>query len=208
MNKQRLFHSLQSIMITLFILAAYGCGTSPKPDFYHLDQAAESQLTGVLRGVAVGVGPINMAPYLDRPQIVTRAGVHKLELSEFNRWSEPLKSSVSRVIAVKLSNLLQTNRVFLLPLRENSIILDYRVSIDIPRFDGELGGDAKLTARWTLYDKNGKAIVTKVSIITEASGGKDFEHLIDAENRALQTLSREIAAKINADRSENFQSEL
>lgn len=198
MNKQQLCRYLHWATCTLIILVFSGCGTSPKPDFYHLEQSVSTQLTGLERGVAIGIGPVNMAPYLDRPQIVTRAGNHKLELSEFNRWSEPLKSSVSRVIAVKLSNLLETNRVFLLPRREKSIPLDYQVTIDIARFDGELGGDANLTARWTIYDKSEKAILTKVSIITEASGGEGFEHLVAAENRALQMLSREIAEAIKA----------
>ena len=198
MNKQQLCRYLHWATCTLIILVFSGCGTSPKPDFYHLEQSVSTQLTGLERGVAIGIGPVNMAPYLDRPQIVTRAGNHKLELSEFNRWSEPLKSSVSRVIAVKLSNLLETNRVFLLPRREKSIPLDYQVTIDIARFDGELGGDANLTARWTIYDNSEKAILTKVSIITEASGGEGFEHLVAAENRALQMLSREIAEAIKA----------
>ena len=198
MNKQQLCRYLHWATCALIILVFTGCGTSPKPDFYHLEQSVSTQLTGLERGVAIGIGPVNMAPYLDRPQIVTRAGNHKLELSEFNRWSEPLKSSVSRVIAVKLSNLLETNRVFLLPRREKSIPLDYQVTIDIARFDGELGGDANLTARWTIYDKSEKAILTKVSIITEASGGEGFEHLVAAENRALQMLSREIAEAIKA----------
>ena len=198
MSKQQLCRYLHWATCTLIILVFSGCGTSPKPDFYHLEQSVSTQLTGLERGVAIGIGPVNMAPYLDRPQIVTRAGNHKLELSEFNRWSEPLKSSVSRVIAVKLSNLLETNRVFLLPRREKSIPLDYQVTIDIARFDGELGGDANLTARWTIYDKSEKAILTKVSIITEASGGEGFEHLVAAENRALQMLSREIAEAIKA----------
>ena len=148
--------------------------------------------------MAIGIGPVNMAPYLDRPQIVTRSGSHRLEMSEFNRWSEPLKISVSRVIGVNLSNLMETNRVYLLPRRNKSIPLDYQVAIDIPRFDGQLGGDARLTARWSLYGKDGQALLTKVSIITEATEGEGFEHLVAAENLTLQKLSQEIADAIRA----------
>ena len=203
MNKQQLCRYLHWATCALIILVFSGCGTSPKPDFYHLEQSVSTQLTGLERGVAIGIGPVNMAPYLDRPQIVTRAGNHKLELSEFNRWSEPLKSSVSRVIAVKLSNLLETTRVFLLPRHDKTIPLNFHVTIDIARFDGKLGGDANLTARWSLYDKNEKAIVTKVSIITEASGGESFEQLVGAENRTLEILSREIADVIKANNNDS-----
>lgn len=185
-------------MLILILFAVSGCGTSPRPDFYHLEQDASTQLTGLERGLAIGIGPVNMAPYLDRPQIVTRSGSHKLELSEFHRWSEPLKISVSRIIGINLSNLLETNRVYQLPRRNKSIPLDFQVAIDIARFDGQLGGDARLTARWSLHGKDGKPLLTKVSIITEATEGEDFEHLVAAENRALQKLSTEIADAIRA----------
>ena len=68
-----------------------------------------------------------------------------------------------------------------------TIPLAYRVSLDIPRFDGRLGGDAQLVARWTLYKgRDEEALLTRVSIIAEASGGGGYERLIAAQNRALQ----------------------
>ena len=196
MNTKTAKRYLHWTTFTLIMVLASGCGTSPKPDFYHLEQDASSQLTGLERGLAIGIGPVNMAPYLDRPQIVTRSGSHKLELSEFNRWSESLKTSVSRVIAINLSNLLETNRIYLLPRRNKAIPLDYQVGIDIARFDGQLGGDAKLTARWSLYGKDGKALITKVSIITESTTGDGYEHLVAAENQTLKKLCIEIADTI------------
>ena len=202
MNKLRIKRYLQRTILTLVIIAISGCGTSPKPDFYHLEQDASTQLTGLERGLAIGIGPVNMAPYLDRAQIVTRSGNHRLELSEFNRWSEPLKNSVSRVIGINLSNMLETNRVYLLPRRNKSIPLDYQVTIDIARFDGQLGGDAKLTARWSLYGKDSKVQLTKVSIITEATQGTGYDHLVAAENQTLQKLSREIVGVIEASDSD------
>ena len=198
MNNLQIKRYLHRTILTVIMMVSTGCGTSPKPDFYHLEQDASTQLTGLERGLAIGIGPVNMAPYLDRPQIVTRSGNHRLEMSEFNRWSEPLKISVSRVIGVNLSNLMETNRVYLLPRRNKSIPLDYQVAIDIPRFDGQLGGDARLTARWSLYRTDGQALLTKVSIITEATEGEGFEHLVAAENLTLQKLSQEIADAIRA----------
>ena len=156
-------------------------------------------LTGIESGTAIGIGPVNIAQYLDRPQIVTRVGSHRLLMSEFNRWSEPLKNSISRVISVALSTQLQTTRVYLKPRRNKSIPLDYQVAIDITRFDGELGGDAELTARWSLYDKDNKVILTKVSIISVASQGTGFQNLVAAENQTLQKLSIEIAGTIKSE---------
>ena len=199
MNKN-IIYCLQRNAFIVFVLLVAGCSTSPTSNFFHLEKNADMTLTGIDRGTAIGVGPVNIAQYLDRPQIVTRNGSHGLQMSEFNRWSEPLKNSISRVISVSLSNQLQTTRVYLIPRRNKAIPLDYQVAIDIARFDGELGSDARLTARWSLYDKDNKVILTKVSIISVASEGTDFESLVAAENQALQKLSAEIANAIKSDK--------
>ncbi len=187
-------------MIAAVLLTVAGCGTTPPSNFYHLDESASTRLSGLERGIAVGVGPVNVEPYLDRPQIVIRGDGHKLELSEFNRWVEPLKDSISRVIIVNLSNMLESTRVFPIPRRNKTIPLEYRIEIEIARFDGKLSGDAMLVARWTLYGRQEKALLTKVSMISEPSGGEGFDNLIAAQNRTLQKLSGEIADAINANR--------
>ncbi len=192
--------SIRTCMIAVALLAVTGCGSTPPSNHYQLDEPAATRLSGIDRGIAVGVGPVILEPYLDRPQIVIRGAGHKLELSEFNRWSEPLKDSISRVIIVNLSNMLESTRVFQIPRRNKTIPLEFRIEIEIARFDGELGGDALLVARWTLYGRQEKALLTKVSIISESSGGEGFDNLIAAQNRTLHKLSKEIVDAINANR--------
>ena len=183
-------------VLCLFIIA--GCATTPSPTYYQLEEPASSLLGGVERGLAIGVELLNVAAYLDRPQIVTRVTDHKLELSESNMWAEPLKESIVRVIGVNLSNMLDTNRVFRLPRRDKSIPLDFRVALTITRFDGTLGGEARLTARWNLYSQKDTLVLTRVSIISQPSDGQGYDNLIAAQNLALQNLSREIADAIGA----------
>ena len=195
-----LFIRIRLSLIAVALLTMAGCGSTRPSNFYQLDEPAATRLSGLERGIAVGVGPVNVATYLDRPQIVIRGVGHQLELSEFNRWVEPLTDSISRVIIVNLSNMLETTRVYKIPRRNKTILLEFRVEIDIARFDGELGGDALLVARWTLYGPQGKALLTKVSIIRDSSGGEGFDKLIAAQNRALQKLSREIVASIRKNR--------
>jgi uncharacterized lipoprotein YmbA len=195
-----LFIRIRLSLIAVALLAVAGCGTTPPSTFYQLEETASTQLSGLERGIAVGVGPVNLATYLDRPQIVIRGVGHQLELSEFNRWVEPLTDSISRVIIVNLSNMLESTRVYKIPRRNKTIPLEFRIEIDIARFDGMLGGDALLVGRWTLYGRQDKALVTKVSIIREFSGGEGFDSLIAAQNRALQNLSREIVASIRKNR--------
>jgi uncharacterized lipoprotein YmbA len=98
------------------------------------------------------------------------------------------------------SPLIRRNLKTGIPRRNKAIPPEFRVEIDIPRFDGRLGGDVLLVARWTLYGRDEKPLLTKVSIITEASGGEGYEKLIGAQNRALQELSKEIVDAIQSNR--------
>ena len=198
-------------LIGAALLAMVGCGTTPPSNFYQLDEPAGIRLSGMDRGVAVGVELVNVAPYIDRPQIVMRGTTgHKLQLSEFNRWAEPLKDSIVRVIIVNLSNMLESTRVYKIPRRNKAIPLEFRLEIDIARFDGTLGGDAVLVTRWTLYGSEDTALLTKISIINEPSFTEPpveepsiderFDTLIAAQNRTLQRLSQEIVGAIEANR--------
>ena len=188
--------NIATVIITVSILIISGCARTPPPTYYQLEEPANIQLSGIERGVAVGVGPLNLPSYLDRPQIVTRATEHRLELSEFNRWAEPLKESILRVIAVNLSNKLESTRVFGLPRRDSGVPLEFKVEISIARFDGKLGGEVLLVARWILTDQDSQLISTKVSIIREQSSGAGYDELIQAQNKTLRTLSDEIAEAI------------
>ncbi len=78
--------------LTLPILAGValvgGCNTQPsqKSLFYHLDIPGEitaQQTAAVAIPITqprLGVGPVTLANYLDRPQIVTRVSPYSLEL--------------------------------------------------------------------------------------------------------------------------------
>jgi hypothetical protein len=182
------------------LLGVTGCAKGIPPDFYILHATTSESLVGAERGVAVGVGPIELPAHLNRTQIVTRATDYQLDLSESHQWAEPLKDSVSSVIAVNLSNMLESNRVFVVPRRQ-TVPLDFQVSIDFGRFDGELGESASLGARWTLYGKdNREPLLSKVTIVTERTENSTYTALVAASSRTLQALSMEIAEAINARR--------
>jgi uncharacterized lipoprotein YmbA len=74
------------------------CASTPSR-FYLLNALATPETIpspATSQGPVIGVGPITMPRYVDRPQIVTRVGRNQLALGEFDRWAEPLQNNVSR----------------------------------------------------------------------------------------------------------------
>lgn len=187
-------------LMLLTLAGATGCAKGLPADYYVLHATTSESLVGAERGVAVGVGPVELPAHLNRSQIVTRATDYQLDLSESHQWAEPLKDSVSRVIAVNLSNMLESNRVFVIPRRQK-VTLDFQVSIDIARFDGELGEAAILGARWTLYGSDTREpLLSKVTIVNKRTEGGSYNALVAASSQTLEALSLEIAEAINARR--------
>jgi uncharacterized lipoprotein YmbA len=183
------------LLASLVVVA--GCAKGPPPDFYVLHAQPSESIVGIERGVAVGVGPVELPAHLNRSQIVTRDTDYRLELSETHHWAEPLKDSVPRVIAINLSNMLESNRVYVVPRRQK-VSLEFQVSIDIARFDGELGEAAILGARWTLYGKDAREpLLSRVTIVTETTEDGSYNALVAASSRTLEALSSEIAEAIN-----------
>jgi hypothetical protein len=179
-----------------------GCATS-KPARFYLLEALEN-LTAPMVGavpessVTLGVGPVTLPEYLDRPQIVTRDQSSRLELAEHDRWAEPLAKNFARVLTENLSALLTEERVavFLWP---GSPPVEYRVAVEVLQFDGFRDGTAILLARWSILGRGGRdLLLTGKSSFTEPSAGPGFESLVQAESRAVAALSREIAAALKA----------
>ena len=184
------------LLTLLFALAA--CAESQPSRFYLLATLPPAEIGPATstpdKKVSVGIDPITFPEYLNRPQIVTRASPTKLSLAEFDRWGEPLKDLFGRIMARNLSALLATEHVYRLP-RRRIPSLDYRVEIDVIRFDAELGGKTVLATRWTVFGEDGKQpLVTRVSTNEHsAADPEDFETVVAAMSRAVEDLSREIA---------------
>jgi hypothetical protein len=175
-----------------------GClgGASPATKFYTLVPAASPRAgappAGPDRGVTLGVGPVTVPAYLDRPQIVTRQGSDELDLAEHDRWAEPLPDSIARVMAENLSAMLGTDRVAIFPWSVSQSV-PYQVTVDLLRFDGALGGDIVLDARWRIVAGDGKELLVKRSTLREATTAPGYGALVSSMSRALGGLSRDIA---------------
>jgi len=186
------------IFSTLWVVLS-GCASSPSR-FYLLSSleatGPEMKPSAEERCFSFGIGPINIPYYLDRPQIATRGTSTELKLAEFDRWGEPLGDNLKSVLGKNLSILLCTKAVAFFPWR-GGIPIDYRIEMEVLRFDGSLGGNVSLEAWWMISSGDGKRILfPKKSTLTEAVGGQDYKSLVGAESRALGTLSREIAEAI------------
>ena len=170
-----------------------GCLGGTAPTRFYVLTVIEGPAVSGDRPQTLGVGPITIAAYLDRPQIVTRPAADKIDLGEFDQWGEPLRDGISRVLAEDLSRQLPSAKIALFPWRGLDGVR-YQVLVDVTRFDGPTGGDTGLEARWRILDGvTGKEAAAKTTRLAEPAGGAGYTLTVSAMSRALNALSRDIA---------------
>jgi hypothetical protein len=186
----------------LIAALAIGCfGQTPQPEFYTLSPAsgaASGPALASLPDLGLAVGPIDFPRYLDRAEIVTRDGSHRLVLADVHRWGGSLRSDILRVVADDLGRLLGTARVAIYPA-EPRFPAAFRVLLDIREFEGIAGGTVVLRVRWTIAGAgDGRALAVEESRIEQPVVSTSIEDLVSAESAALGTLNRQIAERIAA----------
>lgn len=182
-------------IIVLAVLS--GCAGSPRINFYTLDAPPYSEVPGTDSSLAILLGPVTLAEMVDRPQLVMRTGGNRVEIIDTNRWAQPLKGEVARVLAANLAREMGTLRVFLHGQGMASDP-DIRVAVDILRFESLSGVEATIEALWTVRRKDGAAPLTGRSEVHEPVQGDGYDPLVAAHGRALVRVSRDIAAAIRA----------
>ena len=199
---RRLLPRLTVVTLGASLVLLGGCiGGKTQPSRFYILTALPSSEPGKQSAehrIAIGIGPVELPEYLNRPQIVTRANRNQLHLAEFDQWAEPLKDNFSRVLAENLSVLLSTEHVAIFPW-DGSTPIDYQVAVEVTRFEGTTGGGTSLIARWSIFGKGGRELLLRRrSCFSEPGGAKDYDATVSAMNRTLADLSREIAAEIKA----------
>jgi hypothetical protein len=200
MNRFRLV----GVILLAFSYLMAGCtfigGTQQPTKNYVLNslysEEIETQVVADLKDIGILVGPIRMALYLDRSDIVIRDSQNQIRLAEFSQWAGPLQENFSRVLAENLSVLLATDSVGIFP-GTRAMLFDFNVTVNVTRFDGIPGEKADLRARWGILDKDRKKMLFENhSVLSQPTKDDSMEALIAAESRTLAELSHEIAEAI------------
>jgi len=197
MRTQKVSMCVVVVLLALAVCLSACAGKSASSKFYVLSPLPQAKLSGA-DGKTIGVFPVVMPDYLDRPQIVARVSENEIMIDEFNRWAAPLKENLYTVLVDNLSALLNSEKV-LKTTQKLGVLASLQVGVEVVRFDGTLGGDVVLNVRWGLFETEGKKLVlSKRSLFKEPTSAATYEALVAAQSRAVAALSREIAEAIRS----------
>ncbi|HMJ06296.1 MAG TPA: PqiC family protein [Chthoniobacterales bacterium] len=179
----------------LFCLAAAAglLGACGGADNYYRLNAIEAAPTGASSGVSVGVGPVVLPAYIDRPEVVFESGPNEFQIPPNALWIGTLQENISRALAADLGAILHSRNV-----REagaGDFKPQYRIALDIRRFHGISGREAVLDLSWKIEDGNTRQILARRSeTFREPIKGDGYAAVVAAQSRLLEQCARAMAA--------------
>jgi len=190
-------HVFAAFSLTLAVALATGCSSVP-PTRYYVVTPLEEKAAASAPGPGVVVASVRLPQYLERPQLVTRSGDNQLQLEEFHQWGGNLAKDLTRVLAENLSQLLRSDGVVTAPhtLRARP---DYRVEVELLRFERAADARVHLTAKWWLLrGADGAPLAGPTTTLASEPlpASPTFDPTVAAMSRAYGELSRAIAQAI------------
>ena len=187
------------VIVSLLLTA---CSSSPPVRYFSLSSTVTDIQQDPDAAVVLGLGPMRIAEYLNRSQIVTRGAGAEIIIDEFSRWAEPLALAFHRVVSTDVDKTLDGVTVLAFPW--GSAVrgqVNYRLLGDVIRFDADRSGRVVLETQWviTAVDSD-EAVVrprrTRYEAQTESP--EDPAAVASAMNEALAKFSRDIANEMQA----------
>jgi uncharacterized lipoprotein YmbA len=178
------------LLASVFLLAACGLGSK---SFYVLTADGPAPSGG---GAGIGVGPIALAEYIDRPNLVIAESENQLSVAESHRWAGDLESSIARVTAANLGRRLHTGNVRTYPWPGDDGIT-WQITLDIRQFHGGADGYAVIEAGWRAYSlPDRKLKASRTFVDREPLSADGYQPLVAAQSKLLSRLADDIAKEL------------
>ncbi|NES11791.1 membrane integrity-associated transporter subunit PqiC, partial [Pseudomonas laurentiana] len=144
------FLRLPFVLLLTGVLGLAGCSMHQPVALYQLDdgQPEQPNQTG---GMAVVLGPVSVADYLQRETFLQRQADGSLTAATDGRWAGSLSADIDQLLVRQLAWRLDSHRVVLAPAT-SGFSPDVQVLLSITRLDSGVHQPAILDAQWRLID--------------------------------------------------------
>lgn len=194
---------LYFIPAALFLFVGSGClslPSSPVPKFYTLQATGgdqENQKLDIRPKLIIGIGPVEIPEYQNRPQIVTQDKEGLLTFAQFERWGEPLDSGIARLVLEKMTEIFPQVEFQLFPCNF-AIPLDYQIIVNVMQLENQMDKGVFLSAQWAIINsKTKKMLLTKRFQAHQEIDPHTYSGIALAISKACSSLSIEIADNLS-----------
>lgn len=171
------------------------CMSAPPTQFYVLEALNEPPhaLSTTDKKRQIGIGPVSIPALLERKQIVTRLPDNSVKIAEFHQWASPLKDNVAQVLTHNLATLQTNDLIRAYPWSAYGAV-DYRIIINIIRFDTRPEHSVNLEASWAIMNEKTHTLLSNGRTkIEHPLPDPSYPATVKALNNILSEFSQELS---------------
>lgn len=176
--------------------ALAGCASSPPVRLYRLRDAppVDTGPVTIASGWQWQLASVKLPDYLDRDAIVVPVGQAGLQAHAGERWAEPLRAAVPRLLRNDLAALLGEDRLWSAPVPAG-ITVTRLIRLDVLALEPLPDSSAvRLRARWSIVDTTGATPPrNEAAELQAATQGRDIDSLVAAHRLVLWRLAERLA---------------
>lgn len=184
---------LPAVLLLAGLLGLVGCTAHKPAPLYQLD-AGSPGVPQQSQGLAVLLGPVLIADYLQREAFLQRQSDGSLIPAEDARWAGSLAADIDQVLLRQLAAKLDSQRLVLAPAH-TGFTPDVQVLLNISRLDSGPSHPAVLEAQWRLLDRSGQLRDSRLLRLEEPHNGSAADQ-VQAQSRLLRQLVLQLAQAI------------
>lgn len=198
----------KTLLVFSFSILLFACvGVSPKANLYKLNAIKVAQQSENITlnkqtdsAIRVQIMPLSIDETVDRPQIVMTNTMHEVQYLEQQRWAQPLKYEIGRVIAEHLSVQLSNGMVSAYPHQLSDP--DVQINLQVLAFESSYIAPAKLKVNLTVRNlrtsQSSSQAVEYTQLTSSETSQVSIDDIVDAHSQNILRLSQDILAAIIA----------
>lgn len=182
------------LFLASIVLACAGCATPTGTRYFSLADTAPAPvlLSGVEPACRVAFAPATLPEAVDRRQLVLRIAPGRYEISDANGWLSPLRYEIPRAIADEVRALLPQASVVAYR-QHGGQGADYRVALDVVRFESAPGDSVTLEATWSVRSRAGELLRESSATYAVPVNDAGIDAVVAAHRKALAKIGKDIA---------------
>lgn len=144
--------------------------------------------------ISIGVLPVKIPDYINRPQMVLNGLGNRMDLSETNRWIDSLSMLGQSALIADMQTALP--KAYVKTKGYDNARFNRLIQVEVAQMDGQLGKQARLTAWWAVLNSNGAELYrSRFDFVIPA--GDSYETYAAAQSVLWEKLALEIASYLS-----------
>lgn len=182
---------MKKLVLLLFACTLIsGCQQSPRKNFYLLSAPMVTSEPAENIDTLIGIGPIKLAEYLHRLQVIHQTKDGRLQMADNDYWAEPLDKGIARALTLNMIQRDSSRSFVSFPWRSDSTPA-YSFRVHIHSLDRQ-GNHAHINATWELIDNSEKTSLLRRHFIRSLPTATGSAALAKAYSELITELAVEM----------------